>query len=358
MSNVVGILGIEAERHAREDAVRDLWEAHPTVRDLLRDHYPREWERITHCRSSWIAKEHLTKPGEYRVTPRRACHLLPYCLLCVRAEEYRRAFDAYEALHRCTPAGEKPAVVHVVVTAPLTEEGEGWGESARKNHQGFGRIVAKSLEEIYRGQIGAILAYQDFGERPFHKSHPHMDGLVNGWVLREGKPAKLPRLDFESDGSAWARQIITARAQAMRIGAQAGNLNVSERVEDHGAIIKIARYAFREMVNLRQVEYDRATQKVTWLGYKGTAEEYSVKEWKGGFAEYMWRTGQWNDAGKAAYLKVRYGDLAGPRLRTTQRAMGGVAAPHDEFCPCQRCDNWKEVSWALVDKRAREAMTA
>jgi hypothetical protein len=109
------------------------------------------------------------------------------------------------------------------------------------------------------------------------------------------------------------------------------------------------------MVNFRQVEYDRATQRVEWLDYKSkNRQEYKVHEWKAGLAEYQYRLGQGVD-GKRHPLHARYGDFHSRSLRTTQTAMDGATRKHEEACPCGRCQEWSELSWEKVDELVRQA---
>lgn len=330
-------------------AVLKDWRRHRKLQSLLQDHFPGQWENIARCRMAFKPFESVERPGHYKVAPTYACWELPLCIRCVKATTHRRVMAALEKYHLCTPKGRPIELVHMVQTAPITEDGQGWGVEASQDIKGFGEVVWGNLKEFYGEGIGSIMSYQDFGEQFFAKRHPHMDLTLNGWMLQDGKPVKTPRLSLGNGGRARWDQALVQRAMRFRLDARRGSFDVSRVIDERAAQYKVLAYQMRELVNLRQVQYNREKQTVTWHAYDNERNvpkttTLTVHEFKAGLAEYQWRLKQWpqgDDEGME--LHRAYGHIAKRSVRKTQKAMSGIPLPHDKQCPCAECGDWERV---------------
>lgn len=353
---IVSREGLEDLVLQHKQAVLKDWGKHRRLQALLQDHFPGHWDSISRCRMAYKPLESVQRPGYYKVAPLYACWQLPFCIRCVKAATHRRVMAALEKYHLCTPKGQPMRLTHIVQTAPIYEDGTGWGVEASRNVKAFGDIVWGNLQEFYGQGIGAIMSYQDFGEQFFAKRHPHMDLTLNGWMLKDGTAAKTPVLGLKGGGRTKWDQALVQRATRLRLDAARGSLAVSRVVEERPVQYKILKYQMRELVNLRQVRYDRENQTVTWINYsqRGPPETtLTVREFKAGLAEYQWRLKQWpqgDDEGME--LHRAYGHIAKRSVRKTQKAMGGVPMPHDEECPCAECGDWERVFLDDFDAQA------
>lgn len=169
---------------------------------------------------------------------------------------------------------------------------------------------------------------------------------------------QTPRLKLGNGGRAKWDAAIVQRATRLRIDAERGSLDVSRQIDVRAVQYKVLRYQMRELVNFRQVKYDREKQTVTWTAYDKTwggprETKFSILDFKAGLAEYQWRLKQWPQ-GKDEGMEIHraYGHIAKRSVRKTQKAMGGVPLLHDEECPCAECGDWERVFLDDFDAQA------
>lgn len=330
------------------------WGRHRALQRFLRDHAPLEWDAITRCRMAYKTLESTTRPGHYKIAPSHACWRLPYCIHCTRASTARRVAKALDQLHRCTPRGKQPRFIGIVQTAPI-KDGKGWGVQASEDLKGFGAVVWETIQEFYGEGLGAVMSYQDFGERAFAKRHPHWDLTLNGWRLGPDGAETTPLFDFTGRGRRrWDRQV-AVRALRLAPVARRGNVHVLWR-EGIPAYRSLLWYKMREMVDLRKIKsYDRSSATLTWVGYASrrrptVRQQFGVVEFLAGLAEYRSRLGQWPEEGdQGMEIHRRYGHLAKNRIRAAQDAFDGEPLPHGRDCPCSECDDWERVFLDDVD---------
>lgn len=337
------------EGHVRE------WSRHRALQRFLRDHAPLEWEAITRCRMAYKTLESTQHPGRFKIAPAYACWRLPYCFLCARASTARRVHAALDQLHRCTPRGQEPRFIGIVQTAPIYGKGEGWGVAASQDLTAFGVIVWETIQEFYGDGLGAIMSYQDFGERAFAKRHPHWDLTLNGWRLGANGPEHTPLVDFRGGGRARWDAAIVQRARRLDPEPSRGNLHVLWRtgIPSYRSLLW---YKMREMVDLRKIrDYDRASQSLVWVGYESRRrpqvhQKFAVIDFLAGLAEYRSRLGQWPEGeDEGMEIHRRFGHLSKRLIRKTQEAMDGVPLPHGPDCPCSECGDWERVFLDDVD---------
>jgi hypothetical protein len=247
-------------------------------------------------------------PGWYKVVPRQVCERIPYCIRCTKANTERRVWDTLNQYSRCTPAGQKLRFQHIVQTAPLTNDGEGWGLAASKDIAKFAAIVWGSLVEFHGPGIGAYMSYQDFGEQGFNKRHPHMDLTLNGWMLEDGKAVHTPRLELRGGGRAQWDDSIRARATVFQVDARRGSPDFGVVKVGVRQYYKILRYQVREMIDLRKLTYRTSPEIIQWTGYKDQPPAaMTVDHFLDGLQEYQTRTKAWT---RQAQLHRSFGHMA------------------------------------------------
>ena len=347
-----GIPGLKEETRTR---AADNWRRFPDLQRFLRDHYPVQWERIQQCTQEFKTYESRDTPGQFKLAPFR-CHEEPFCINCVRAKTAQRVHKNLDYFHRCTPNGRKPRFIHIVQTAPVYHDGRiftdqsGWGVQASYDPKKFAGIVWDTLREFYGDGIGAALAYQDFGERAFAKRHPHIDLTLNGWKLEDEKAVPIPYYDFSRVGTTRWDEAIRSRATRFRLDADYGNVHFGKESHSIAGYYGTMWYSNRELVDLRKIAYgSKESGKVYWRNYKTShREEFQVRDFMAGLAEYGWRLGQWTyaDDDNAMSLYNRHGHMAKGSTRKTMALMGGSKLPHGENCPCSSCGEWERVDIA------------
>lgn len=272
------------------------------------------------------------------------CHEVPWCVFCMKREEGRRVRAALDKFNRCTPKDEKPRFVHIVQTAPVYEDGTGVGIAASKDVTAFGGAVWKCLQGMYPDGIGALMSYQDFGERAFAKRHPHMDLTLNGWMLGEDGVAHTPRVELQGRGRTRWDELMVDAYRELHPSAERGNVKVRAVRQGSKAYYSMLRYQMRELVDVRKMHYKPTTDRIEWWSYHDNQREVMpVLDFLAGMAEYSARLGQWRPKDEAMQLHRTYGHMADRRLRKTQKAMGGQPLSHGADCPCAECGDWDRV---------------
>ncbi len=350
------------KREQFADAIRQgqmevsrLWRPHRSVQAFLADYFPDRWTEIQYCGSSFTFREDAFRPGTFKRRVRYRCHNVPYCLLCTSWDRWRRVASTLDNFHRCTPAGKQPRFIGIVQTAPLTEEGEGWGLAASKDVPAFGRVVWQALKETYGDGIGAVMSYQDFGERGFKKRHPHMDLTLNGWMLQDGEPVQTPRISLAGQGRRQWDERVQKYAQTIEIGAQRGDAHFIGPIVGIRPYVKVMKYKMREMVDLRKLEYSRDKQCVWWWDYKSKRRtRMEIHEFLEGFFEYQGRLGAWQRSGRVE-LHRGYGHLAKGQVKQTCKVMGGSPIPHGVNCVCEKCGDWYDAELDEEEEAMNEA---
>lgn len=347
--------GVAAAIRERQATTRATRARFPTHARFIQDHFPGRWEKIERCRMHYRVYESQDRPGHYKIVAEQ-CHQVPYCILCMKAQEARRVHAALDKFHRCTPASKQPRFTHIVQTAPLTDDGQGWGVAAARDFATFAKIVWRTLNEMYPGNIGALLSYHDFGERAFKKSAPHIDLTLNGWSLQDGAPTRTPTYELRTGGYDSWQAAIVRNASVLDLEARPGNLKIAATTTGARNYYRVLRYQMRELVDFRKLEYDRSRQLIWWHSYKdGARTRFPVLEFKARMAAYQWRLGQWpqgQDVGKEIHRA--FGHLSKRSLRSTQKAFGGLPLPHGASCPCSECGDWERVFLDDVDREAAQ----
>jgi hypothetical protein len=330
---------------------------YPDALRFVRDHVPELWPAIERCRQTFRYKRWSQDGSWWTATP-FSCHEVPWCILCTKAENYRRTKEAMDTLHLATPAGEQPRFYHIVQTAPLTQDGRGWGKLASQDVANFSLAVWKLTKEFYGDGIGTIQSYQDFGERTFAKRHPHIDYSLNGSRVLDGLATPVRRIELRDGGlERWHDRFLALVADLLpgavvrdERGAWQGNVRfIGVRVGVHnywGAL----RYQLRELVDVRKLDYDAAKAAVYWRDYSlPVRQKFTVAEFFYGLHEYQKRLGTWGAPGRKA-LHRRYGIVSDRLLDKTASGIGGVPVPHGEGCPCPDCQDWERVILDDVDR--------
>lgn len=330
---------------------------------FLQDHYPGIWEKIQHCRMSFIdAQGGFNKRGTYGARPVPwTCHQIPYCILCTRFEANKRTHKLLDAIQLCTPPDKPPRFLHIVQTAPIYEVGNNdpgqWGWLASQDHNAFARLVHERLADAYGDGIGAWMSYQDFGERAFAKRHPHQDLTLNGYRLQDGEPVVLPTLNLRGAGrQRWDEELVQL-AKRFDVNAGRGSVDISQPIFGRRRYWRAARYQVRELVDFTKiVDYRRDESTVTWLGYRDGVPIYTrfgILDFKAGVAEYAHRLGTWgHGTGTRRELHTRHGHLAKRGFKAAVKAFGGRLPPHGGNCWCGRCVDWESLDLTSEEEAA------
>lgn len=335
---------VKAHIQSQRRRVQATWDKFPQARRFLQDHYPEEWEEARECRQHYRIYRSIEDRRAHKVTP-YSCWNIPYCIPCTVSRNVQRTFTALDNFARVTPNGRKPAFVHIVMTAPYTESGEGWGVEASQDVPKFAAVIRKSLMEIYGPDIGGLMSYQDFGERAFDKRMPHMDLTLNGYLVG-GEIRDLPRVQLQDGGRARVDAITQKYARAFRLDAHPSNPWFGRRVEGFQAYYRTLRYQMREMVDFRKLDYDRKTQNVWWKSYKDNSRtKMTVPEFMGGLLEYQERLGAHQGVAEGRVELHRYfGYMAKRSLHAIQDRVGGGRLRHRRGCQCGDCMDWERVT--------------
>lgn len=321
--------------------VRQDWGRHRNLMRFLADYFPTEWEEIQHCSLDYKAMEETADPGWYKLVPLRACHRIPYCITCTRREAQRRIRNAFDQFARCTPHGRRPRFVHVVQTAPIYDDGTGWGVAASQDVKAFGGVVWDALTDLYGAGLGAVMSYQDFGEQAFAKRHPHMDLTLNGYMLQDGQPVLTPRIDLQGNGRAKWDETVVHHARRLDATAHRGSAWIGSAVEGVRAYYGQLKYQMREMVDFRKLDYSRDKGRIWWLSYKdGQRTMFTPDQFLDGLIEYQVRLQTWTHS---TQLHRAYGIMAKRSIGKTEALVGGAPLPHDDSCPCGECGDWHRV---------------
>ncbi|HUR25463.1 MAG TPA: hypothetical protein VM327_05560 [Candidatus Thermoplasmatota archaeon] len=331
-------------REARQKAIRKDWSRHRSHTYFLADHYPTIWEKVRYCRLDYKPKEETSEPGYVKAVPTYVCEQIPYCIQCTKANTQRRVWNTLNKFALATPAGKPLRLIHIVQTAPIYKDGTGWGVKASQDHHRFGEVVWDSLVEHFGTGIGAYMSYQDFGEHGFLKRHPHKDLTLNGWCLKEDRPARTPYLDLTGKGRARWDATVQRHAMDFVHDAEKGSFYISRPFDGVPAYYKVLAYQMREMIDFRhKLTYDRKNQLMRTLDYrKNTWYAMPVDFFLDGMVEYQMRLGVWTRR-HMKQLHTSHGHLSKKLMQETQRKFDGETIPHTTDCPCGECGDWHTV---------------
>ncbi|MEK6986181.1 MAG: hypothetical protein AABX89_07355 [Candidatus Thermoplasmatota archaeon] len=345
---VVTRAGIDHAMRAIRQHAREQRSAHKGLTKFVADYCPDKKPAIDACNTRFRVRPHKYLPDKYRVEA-TSCHQVPFCVLCNKRRQRRRMSEAFNALYRCTPEGKAPRFVHIVQTAPILEDGTGWGMPASRNAGTFAKMVWQTIEDHVGEGAGGWLTYQDFGERSFAKRHPHIDMTLNGWQLVDGQPQPTKRIDLTGHGARRFQELLAQRATRWDIRAfdflHPRSLHITEPRVGIPDYAKILQYQLRELVDLRKIDYSRDQKTVWWNSYKDNQRtKFTVGDFLLGLTEYEHRLGPWSQDERRGrqILHWRYGHLADRTIGKTEKAMGGTDRPHGTGCPCMECQDWGE----------------
>lgn len=342
---IVRSAGVQAAIHRLRTQHRVEAARHQDVMRYLQDHNPSVYAKVRQCRTRARVARDVVQGDRYKVRL-YGCHVEPWCVACTNEAKWRRVAAAVETFLDCTPAGQQPRFAHVVMTAPIFEDGKGWGRFARCDLKAFRDVTWKATKAAFGPNIGALLSYQDFGERPFLKGHPHMDYTINGWTLAEGAPQRTQDYVVKAGGrERWVKQVqdLVAARWLLPPNETKTNFRIGNFVSGASSYIAVLAYQLRELVDVRKMHYDRARQLVYWDSYRdNTRTKMAVLEFQNGLADYQARLGAWGHH-QATSLHVTTGHMARRAITATSQAMGSLVRPHKRGCVCAECNEWELV---------------
>lgn len=335
--------------------VRKTWAKKPTIKRFLREHAPIQWNAIRTCSLEYRPFEDKMAPGVYKLLP-ISCHEIPWCIICTQRQDFFRTQAAMDRFSLCTAAKRPLLHAHAVQTAPIYDDGTGWGNDASRDLTSFFRIVWDTCREILGDGLGGTFSYHDLGEQSFAKRHPHIDFSLNGYRIQDGAADKLTDHPqghiYDTAGPGYARWQATV-AQLARDhwpDAKTGNLKLQPVRDGPGALHKTLSYQLRTIIDFRKAEYHPGKQLVAWSNYKTGAWTYlPVLRVLAGIAEQEARLGSWTKEGREL-LHRSFGHMADRTFHTTAAQVGGTVLPHGIDCTCKDCRDWEEVILKDVDR--------
>lgn len=334
--------GVEAEIRKRVVAAWTHYAASPQVGAVVGDVWPQESALIWDCgrlrADGYKVYKSKTAANKFRVAPFR-CGRIPFCIPCTRADVQQRAREALDGFQLFTPKEQPMRLWHVVLTAPLTLDGQGWGSKACRDIPRFALVCRRFLQEVWGPGVGGVMSYQDFGETPFRKHHPHFDVIVNGYVLRDGMPVLLPRLDFAgSGGRRRLDDLYRGVSQTLvDMTARAGDLDFRAVGDSGMSRRRVVGYSVREMVDLRKSVYE-GDGRVGWRDYEEDTVDWTDRR---GFC--LWFDEYQSRVNNGQRLHRWFGAMSTRDVRNpVVRAFGG-SDPHPGDCGCNQCDDWERL---------------
>lgn len=198
---------------------------------------------------------------------RRTCrHRL--CPACNSRESRTRAEAQYLRFAQCTPPGKPVRLAHEVYTLPphlrhliVTPEG----------FAAWRRATLATIREAHDGaDVAGVMNLHPIGDTDFAVFHPHWDVVVNGYVLKDGRPrAHRPgRPDFKQIRAAYIRNLARELRLApewvpetaeIHIGVKGGRINHSQTKTRH-----IVRYSARDVYLPHRAWLDDHGTKGDW----------------------------------------------------------------------------------------------
>lgn len=321
--------GIDAEANRLKLLAKNEKRRFVTQREYIEDRVADVYHEVLECSTDCKVQWSQDRPGVRKVSLLR-CGEVPWCVLCTATAEWKRVNNAVRALVRTTPAGKNPRFTHMFMTAPHpgpdAEDWDGaWGKEACQDPKWFKRVVFETIKEAYDLDVGAVMAYQDFGEHAFAKRHPHCDFVVNGWALNDGVVKATPVLWMKGGGRERLQETLLQKVRKKVPEATQGNYHTKRTYMGKGFLRESLKYSVREMVDIRKMEYKRDRQVVYWKNYKENRQvKMTVLEFEVGLAEYQARLKQWpSDGGPSAELVTRHGFMSDRRIGATQALVGG-----------------------------------
>lgn len=347
---------IDAEVAERVEKAHALWDAAKGGSRLIWDEFPQEAHLVWECgrlrSDGYKLYESKTVANKYRVAPYR-CGRIPYCVPCTQAADVGRTMEHLDAFRLFTPKGQPISIWHVVLTAPTPDDRprdgrpDPWGMAAKQDIGRFARVVRKTLEQWFGAGVTGVMSYQDFGERPFAKQHPHFDVLVNGYKLEAGRPVPVGELNLRDGGRDALSEVYAQNAQAhFGLTATAGDWNVHEVGQSMASRFRIVAYSLREMVDYRKVAYRQEAAAVGWTHYREETVDWTDRR---GFR--YWHDDYYSrvDNGRQV-LRRWFGPMTSrdPRRAVVRAFLG--EDPHSVACDCNNCDDWRRLppEWATT----------
>lgn len=333
--------GVAALVKKRQNMVRRDWGKHRSLMRFLDAYFPTEWAAIRDCSLTWVPMEETGNPGWFKVVPRHACHRIPYCIQCTKFATQRRVRNAFDQFARATPRGRRPRFIHLVITAPINQDGVGWGVQASQDPKAFGGVLWDALEELYGDGLGGIFSYHDVGERLFAKRHPHMDLTLNGYRVLNAEAKLTPTFNLTAGGRRHFDATVIKHARKLFPDARITNVWIGHAVTGVKPYYAQLKYQMREIVDFRKLVYRDG--QVHWLSYKASQRTtFTPDQFLDGLLEYQMRLKAWNKAHRSQ-LHRAYGIMSKRSIGATERAIGGAELPHDADCPCGDCGDWHRV---------------
>lgn len=357
---------------------KQAWREHRCIQQLLADHYPmiwsaREWterdttgeayqhgEGVRWCRNKATHAWHR-KEDDLDVVELERCGKTPYCPACNDQAARKRGKKILDKLTAATPKNEDVTIQLVTLAVgDRTTSDATIVDAVKRDWKAFRAAAYRVLEWMYGEDVGAFLTYQEYGQRLLIRPRPHIHAIVHHWREQNGRAQRVPKYDLSHGGRAaldrrWFRELRNTfpHLEAQDLRDWIGSYDVDVRYVDHpGAIAKATKYVARELIDFRELRYDRGTQTITVHPYKNEEAlgpvSAPVETIKANFTDYAIRCGHWGRRGRG--LHAAYGNLSDGRISDTIHRIGR-GEEHPEGCWCHQCSTWERF-WEDAPKSA------
>lgn len=267
----------DARKKFRENILRK--HCAPRILALIATYYPLILrEKILACCKRQLA-------GDMRRTCRS--HLCP---ACNSRESHSISAAQYARFQACTPPGKPVRLAHEVYTLPphlrpyiLTKEG----------FTGWKRATLQTVRDHHGSDVAGIMNIHSIGDSDFAEFHPHWDIVLNGYVLKDGKPRlhRPQRPDFDKVRAEYIRnlaremhlnEVMIPRKIDLHIGVKP-QFHTAERKTRH-----MVRYSSRHVyLPHRAWLNDRGTTGDWWYKPREGSRDVRVYEGKNAIVALM-----------------------------------------------------------------------
>lgn len=340
---------------------KDAWRPHAALIRFLEDHYPAVWSRNVQKLPdgqligegvAWCRTRHTIQPREEdgaELVRLLGCGERPFCPACNDESARRRGGRILRKIVAATPPDEDVTAYLVTIGVSEPEDAPtGRVAHVTRDWKRFKHSIHDALREAYGENVGAFTTYQEYGQSLLVRQRPHVHALVHNFQpIDEKRYRRTTRYDLEQGGHRELRDLVTRAynkafpdiAGTWSAWAAAHDLDIRWR-DTPSKVAKSCKYLVRELIDFRNLRYDRFAQTMRTLPYNDKVQPRTapVADVKRAFVDYAARTGGWYTTGRRS-LDSAIGCMSDNNVGDTIALMGRHEE-HREGCWCKECSTW------------------